>query len=627
MGENKNVFRAGDHPGAGRKRTAGKNVFRVDAPAEPAQDQTYAWRTSSRDALNRVDTILSDDAPKPPRWPEPAAPAEPAPPQTAARDPLRDDPPADADPFNSFYGHDGRARDAIAFSPETPSEGGALSSDGIPDIDIDISARIAQTRGQFHGPSITGPGHITQTTEIPIVGSAFARQADTAEGIFVELEDGGHPAKQPGADEQPEDIVELPLEAKDDGWKDITAFAIQENGLRADEPMQAGKTWIDAEPVLAKEKRGRRAGGRKRRGVLITAIIVLAVLLITPAALYLASFRLVRVYDGGALEKILLSRETDGDRLIEDAGVAVEDYDGFDLEENGVFRDVHIARATVVTITADGVTSTHHVLADTVQQAVVAAGYTLSDDDVVEPGGGDALDADSHIVIYRVSYVERFSEETIPWQEVEKRSPLVPDGQRVTMNEGGGADGAGIVSYLDKYVDGIYTESEATGVSYTDYPVNVVTLVGDSTAPMSPIDGADYTDIAIVGNAPESYERVIEGGVCTAYSFNPGAYGASGMFLVQGFVAVDPDIIPYGSLLYITSADGSFVYGWAIAADTGTAMADGRVDADCFFETYRESTLFGRHTMDIYVVKQLTQQELAAYAAVSGTFHARVPAA
>ena len=41
-------------------------------------------------------------------------------------------------------------------------------------------------------------------------------------------------------------------------------------------------------------------------------------------------------------------------------------------------------------------------------------------------------------------------------------------------------------------------------------------------------------------------------------------------------MAVDPDVIPYGTKLYITSTDGKFVYGYAVATDTGIAVQKGR---------------------------------------------------
>ena len=40
----------------------------------------------------------------------------------------------------------------------------------------------------------------------------------------------------------------------------------------------------------------------------------------------------------------------------------------------------------------------------------------------------------------------------------------------------------------------------------------------------------------------------------------------------MGNVAVDPRIIPYGSKLFIMSADGKYVYGYGIACDTGGSV-------------------------------------------------------
>ena len=54
-------------------------------------------------------------------------------------------------------------------------------------------------------------------------------------------------------------------------------------------------------------------------------------------------------------------------------------------------------------------------------------------------------------------------------------------------------------------------------------------------------------------------------------------------------MAVNPNIIPYGTLMYITSDDGSFVYGYAYAADTGTAMMEGHAFVDLYYQTYQES--------------------------------------
>ena len=62
--------------------------------------------------------------------------------------------------------------------------------------------------------------------------------------------------------------------------------------------------------------------------------------------------------------------------------------------------------------------------------------------------------------------------------------------------------------------------------------------------------------------------------------------GASGLGLYCGTVAVNPALIPYGTKLYIASTDGRFVYGYAIATDTGTSLLNGSCLVDLYYDTY-----------------------------------------
>ena len=69
----------------------------------------------------------------------------------------------------------------------------------------------------------------------------------------------------------------------------------------------------------------------------------------------------------------------------------------------------------------------------------------------------------------------------------------------------------------------------------------------------------------------------------------------------MGHVAVDPSIIPYGTRLYIIATDGT-VYGYAIAADTGTFIERGDILVDVYMASYEESCQWGLKDVNMYVL-------------------------
>jgi len=89
-------------------------------------------------------------------------------------------------------------------------------------------------------------------------------------------------------------------------------------------------------------------------------------------------------------------------------------------------------------------------------------------------------------------------------------------------------------------------------------------------------------------------------GVCTAYS--AGTTTATGTKVHIGSVAVDPKVIPLGSKLYIVAADGkSWIYGYAVAEDTGGAVKGNIVDL--YMPGYTDCINFGRRKATIYILE------------------------
>lgn len=75
---------------------------------------------------------------------------------------------------------------------------------------------------------------------------------------------------------------------------------------------------------------------------------------------------------------------------------------------------------------------------------------------------------------------------------------------------------------------------------------------------------------------------------------------ATGTTARVGAIAVDPRVIPYGTRMFIVSADGSITYGVATAEDCGGNIKGNRIDL--FFDTYDECVSFGVRACDVYLL-------------------------
>lgn len=101
---------------------------------------------------------------------------------------------------------------------------------------------------------------------------------------------------------------------------------------------------------------------------------------------------------------------------------------------------------------------------------------------------------------------------------------------------------------------------------------------------------------------PVSYQRTVYGKSC-AYTAGEGALMSTGKAVDQGYVAVNPDIIPYGSKLYIVADDGE-VYGYAIAADTGGSVRRNAIVVDLFMWSYDDCIQWGAKNVTIYIIEE-----------------------
>lgn len=256
---------------------------------------------------------------------------------------------------------------------------------------------------------------------------------------------------------------------------------------------------------------------------------------------------------------------------------------------------VKIYKGKKRSITADGKTDSVYVPNGNVCDVLAELGYKFSDDDILNVDRNSNIEDADKIVIKRVTYKNETETQSVDFETVKKNSKDVELGKTKVQTEG--KKGEALVTKRCKYIDGKKVSSETVDTKITKEPVDKVVLMGTKGSNVSNPAGT-FTDMN--GNTV-AYSSVVTGSG-TAYTAPAGSLTATGVTAYHGGVAVNPNIIPYGSKLYIVSTDGSFVYGYATAVDTGGALMAGTAIVDCFYNTYDECVNFGRRNVNVYIV-------------------------
>ncbi len=250
----------------------------------------------------------------------------------------------------------------------------------------------------------------------------------------------------------------------------------------------------------------------------------------------------------------------------------------------------------------------------TVGELLTSLGIELpDDDDVINCSVNDQIYAYMTINIDRVEYKEKTEDVVIPYQTLKHETKSLRKGETEVATKG--VDGKKRIVTRSKYVNGIFAIEETVSEEILVQPVNEVIDVGTAvpttttTTAAQGVLNAKPTNSAsnVAGTFTDasgrtvSYSKVMTG-KGTAYTGSPGDKTSTGRDVEVGVVAVDPKVIPYGTRMYIVSADGKYTYGYAIAADTGGALRRGEVLVDLFYETESQCRAFGRRNVVVYIL-------------------------
>lgn len=144
--------------------------------------------------------------------------------------------------------------------------------------------------------------------------------------------------------------------------------------------------------------------------------------------------------------------------------------------------------------------------------------------------------------------------------------------------------------YVDE-IDGVFGKHTLRGVKdfQTSSGLQVDGIVSKET--LLHLSRASSTEF---NPSRSNRSMIMNASAYSAFDDGNGQYTSRGTFLHKGIVAVDPNIIPLGTRVYIPG------YGYAIADDVGGAIKGYKIDLA--YDTHGEAIQFGRRNVTVYIL-------------------------
>lgn len=391
--------------------------------------------------------------------------------------------------------------------------------------------------------------------------------------------------------------------------------------------------------------------------MLIVSVLLVALFIIFGAAW---SSNAVNIFDEEKVINVKTKQSTVADVLIE-AGVTLHNFDRVEPGADSLVSNnmnIRINRACKITVIDDGIPVEYYTSADTVEGALNQTGYTVGENDIVNPApdaiiteeqkieiqracriylnddkfegeqpkifythaktvgdflaeqgislaDGDDVNLESFVKIkndikINISRVEvKYEEETkiINFSEVTRETNNLAKGSTRVVQEG--RNGAKKLKYEVKLRNGVEIGRTCINSGVVKSPVNKIVEVGTNANATVASPEKDFSYSRMLTCTATAYDLSYES--CGKYPGDP-YYGitASGMRAQYGVIAVDTNVIPLGTKLYVEAVDGSWVYGYCVAGDTGSGIRGNRIDL--FYNSRVEALSFGRRQANVYIL-------------------------
>lgn len=341
---------------------------------------------------------------------------------------------------------------------------------------------------------------------------------------------------------------------------------------------------------------------RLKAAAFLTALTVAVVTLLN------CSIHTIKIFDGHRTYTVR-SLNNNVAMVMKNVDLKSDDYEIVETTRSKQVTSVEISYGFPVYITQGDKTIDIDFFGGTVEDALKAANITPDEFDFTEPALNTEITETVYIDYTDIDYIESTVTEAIPYKTDKVYSSSLKKGVSKTVKEG--ANGEKQVTYIEKLVNGVSVEKKATDTVVLSKAVNKKVTVGTKITSSKSVKTSN--DVKCISTlTPKKAIELDKNGVpvkykskmtvrATAYTYT-GNNCSTGVAPQPGYIAVNPKVIPYGTEMYIKTVDGKYIYGYAVAADTGGFIKKYPTGIDLFLSSESACQSFGVRMAEIYIL-------------------------
>lgn len=316
------------------------------------------------------------------------------------------------------------------------------------------------------------------------------------------------------------------------------------------------------------------------RKKLLPLILALVIVLLVATGFVFANKKVQVAADGSTL--VISTLHSKPEDVLVQAGIKLGSKDEYRLSTPKLVdgTTISVKRAVPVTVAYQGKSQVLVTGKFTVEEVAESLGAELGNVKLV-PEGKTKIEPDMHIQV--ITLTEQVIEREVVEHAttIRKPDPTLEKGVERVVEEG--EDGSKLVTVNVTFADGVEVSAKPVSEKVVQAAKPQVISVGTRNTVETSRGAMRFSRV-----------EMMEASAYLPTDGSPAGLTATGIAAQHGIVAVDPDVIPLGTRVYVQG------YGVALAADVGGAINGNRIDL-CM-EDYGDAMRFGRRSVKVYVL-------------------------